>query len=198
MLTALVLSGLGWLGWVFLGSLRATEAVVQSHQLEISLESLAPGQSLGVEWSGHEVFVLRRTKEQVDWLRAYTPPELSDSAKIEEWSPGLRNPFRSFDPEILVVMVWKSDSKWALMENPRTGYLCDDFRYSPQAIRIAGQTTFPGGFYCAFAYGTRVVDYSAAQWVYDPAGRSKHSWISPLAVPLHKIDRGMVVLGRKD
>lgn len=193
--SALCIVGLGYVALAFVGSLKPTEATLLSHQLEISLNSLEPGQVLQVDWEGVDVFILRRTPAQVEWLRSYNPPELNDFFQLEDQPQSFRNSFRSLNPEYFVVGVWKNGSKWSLRENKRFSYLCDDFRYSSEPLQVSRLTAFPGGFYCASMYGRSITNFVDEAWVYDPAGRSNSKWISPLFIPPHKLERNKIVLG---
>lgn len=194
----LSMAGIGYVGWAFVASLKPTEATLLSHQVEIGLSELKPGQVLRVDWEGTDVFVLRRTPEQIAWLESYAPPALKESARIPEPSPKLENAFRSVRPDFLVVGIWKNGPKWALRENQHMSYLCDDFRYSPTPLRLSQDLVFPGGFYCAHMYGHEATDLSKEAWVYDPAGRSKMNWISPLHIPPHKLEGNTLILGYRN
>jgi hypothetical protein len=191
----LVMAGIGYGCWALLLSLKPTETTLLSHQLEIELNELRPGQVSRVEWEGIDVFILRRTPEQMAWLESYVPPTLSERAKIQEVDPLVRNTFRSISPEYLVVGVWKNGLRWSLRENQHMSYLCDDFRVFLEPTSVSKEVVFPGGFYCAGMYGHKASDFLEEAWVYDPAGRSKTSWISPLYIPPHKLKGHTLVLG---
>ncbi len=193
--SGLFMAGMAYVCWALMVSLKPTEATLLSHQLEIDLNELEPGQLRQVEWEGINVFILRRTPQQTAWIESYIPPTLSESAKIQENDPLVRNAFRSIRPEYLVVGVWKNGSRWSLRENQHMSYLCDDFRFFSEPTRVSKEVVFPGGFYCAGMYGHKASDFLEEAWVYDPAGRSKTSWISPLYIPPHKFKEHILVIG---
>src|SRR5664279_5595306 len=109
----LFMVALGYVVRVFMATLKPTEAILLSHQLEIDLNELAPGQLRRVDWEGIDVFILHRTPEQIAWLRSYGPPALSERAIIREVNIHIQNSFRSISPEYLVIGVWKNGSRWS-------------------------------------------------------------------------------------
>jgi ubiquinol-cytochrome c reductase iron-sulfur subunit len=79
---------------------RAAGAPVQ-----VDISALQPGQKLTVEWRGKPVWIIRRTKEQLDALKS-NDKELADpdsKRKPDELTPEYaRNTWRSLKPEYFV------------------------------------------------------------------------------------------------
>lgn len=149
-----------------------------------------------IDWEGTDVFVLRRTAEQIEWLRSRNPP-VADGARGDGVpSAVFNNPFRSLLPEYFVVGVDKNGTWWSIAESGSMRYRCDDFRYSPEHARISDQLTFPGVFYCAKMnlYQAAAKDFTQWPFVYDPAGRSPSRWYQPLSIPPHTIRGGRLYL----
>jgi ubiquinol-cytochrome c reductase iron-sulfur subunit len=74
--------------------------------VEVDIGSLAPGQKLTVEWRGKPVWIVRRTKEQLDALKG-NDPELADPQSDRKAFPipeYAKNEWRSLKPEYLVVV----------------------------------------------------------------------------------------------
>lgn len=74
--------------------------------VEVDIGGLAPGQKLTVEWRGKPVWIVRRTKEQLDALKG-NDPDLADpqsERKAFPIPPYAKNEWRSLKPEYLVVV----------------------------------------------------------------------------------------------
>ena len=75
--------------------------------VEADISNLKPGEKLTVEWRGKPVWILRRTKEQLETLKK-TDPQVADPnslRKPDELTPEYaRNEFRSIKPEFLVAV----------------------------------------------------------------------------------------------
>ncbi len=74
--------------------------------VEVDIGGLAPGQKLTVEWRGKPVWIVRRTKEQLDALKG-NDPELADPNSDRKAFPipeYAKNEWRSLKPEYLVVV----------------------------------------------------------------------------------------------
>lgn len=73
--------------------------------VEVDISSLKDGEKLTVEWRGKPVWIIKRTKEQLDDL-ASLDPQLADpnsERKPSEMTPVYaRNTWRSIKPEVLV------------------------------------------------------------------------------------------------
>jgi len=75
--------------------------------VEVDISALKPGEKMTVEWRGKPVWIVRRTKEQLDTLPKLDP-QLADpksERKPDELTPSYaRNEYRSIKPEYLVVV----------------------------------------------------------------------------------------------
>ena len=75
--------------------------------VEADIGSLNPGEKMTVEWRGKPVWILRRTKEQLETLKK-TDPQVADPnslRKPDELTPEYaRNEYRSIKPEFLVAV----------------------------------------------------------------------------------------------
>ena len=74
--------------------------------VEVDIGGLAPGQKLTVEWRGKPVWIVHRTKEQLDALKG-NDPELADPQSDRKAYPipeYAKNEWRSLKPEYLVVV----------------------------------------------------------------------------------------------
>ncbi|MCK6432737.1 MAG: ubiquinol-cytochrome c reductase iron-sulfur subunit [Burkholderiaceae bacterium] len=75
--------------------------------VEADISALKPGEKMTVEWRGKPVWIVRRTKEQIESL-AKTEPQVADPQSKR--NPGeltpeyARNPHRSIKPEYLVAV----------------------------------------------------------------------------------------------
>ncbi len=149
-----------------------------------------------IDWEGSDVFVLRRTPEQIDWLRSYKPPIADGAGSDGVPSAVFNNQFRSLSPEYFVVGVERNGQWWSIAESRSQRYRCDDFRYSSEHARVSDQLTFPGVFYCARMdlYQAKAKDFTQWPFVYDPAGRSPSRWYQPLSIPPHTIRGGRLFL----
>lgn len=75
--------------------------------VEVDISSLKPGEKITVEWRGKPVWIIRRTKEQVDEL-SQIDAQLADpnsERNPAEFTPEYaRNTWRSIKPEVLVAV----------------------------------------------------------------------------------------------
>jgi ubiquinol-cytochrome c reductase iron-sulfur subunit len=74
--------------------------------VRVDISALQPGEKLTVEWRGKPVWILRRTKEQLDSLKK-TEAQVADpqSQRTQYPTPEYaRNPHRSINPEYLVAV----------------------------------------------------------------------------------------------
>jgi len=106
--------------------------------VEVDIGNLAPGQKLTVEWPGKPVWIVRRTKEQLDALKG-NDPELADPQSDRKAFPipeYAKNEWRSLKPEYLVVVgicshlgcspsdKFQSGPQPSLPDNWHGGFLC--------------------------------------------------------------------------
>jgi len=197
--TALGLVALSFFAWVLIKSLQPTDATLDAHVLEVNLTELQPGEVLRIDWGGTEVLVLRRTTEQIDWLKSFVGPTLRPHLYEEPFSPMLGNKLRSLQEKYFVAAIWKNGKHFTLRENSRQSYWCDDFRYSSDKLYVSGNMTFAGGFYCASMYRDQFAapNLQETPFVYDAAGRSSSEWIMPLEIPRHEFQGEKLVLGKR-
>ena len=116
--------------------------------VEVDLSRIAPGEMAVIEWRGKPVWVIRRTKEMLDSLKA-SEPRLSDpGSKSSEQPKYAENEYRSEKPELMV------------MEGVCTHLGCSPQLRSNEAKGEMG-ADWAGGFYCPchgskFDYAGRV------------------------------------------
>ena len=155
--------------WPFVSSLQPSErAKAAGAPVEADISALKPGEKMTVEWRGKPVWIVRRTKEEVDALPKHDA-ELADpqsKRKPDELTPAYaRNEGRSIKPECLVVVG-----------------ICPPLGCSPTDRFTAGPQPslpddWPGGFLCPCHGST-----------FDLAGRVFKNKPAPdnLEVPPHK------------
>ncbi|MEX2496706.1 MAG: ubiquinol-cytochrome c reductase iron-sulfur subunit [Woeseia sp.] len=90
----------------FLASLRpSARAQALGAPVEVPVDMLEPGEMVRVIWRGRLVYVLRRSQEMLARLEQM-PEDLlrdPDSENVEQQPEFAANPFRSLQPEFLVV-----------------------------------------------------------------------------------------------
>ena len=149
----------------FIASMLPSErAKAMGAPVEADITYLAPGEMMRIEWRGQPVWILHRTKEMLDAVKA-TDDKLADpksERNPSELTPEYaRNEFRSIKPEYLVVVG-----------------ICSHLGCSPTDRLKAGAEAFDpewkGGFYCP-CHGS----------LFDLAGRVYKNKPAPdnLAVP---------------
>jgi len=92
----------------FVSSFQPSErARAAGAPVEVDIGALKPGEKMTVEWRGKPVWIVKRTKEQLDALPK-VDSQLADpksQRKADELTPiYARNEFRSIKPEILVTV----------------------------------------------------------------------------------------------
>lgn len=122
----------------FVGSLMPSErAKAVGASVEVDISTLAPGESIVVEWRGEPVWVIRRTEEMLASLKKVADL-VSDPDSARSMQPeNCKNGTRSIKPEILVVVG-----------------ICTHLGCSPAAKLASGEQSglgkdWPGGFQCA-------------------------------------------------
>jgi ubiquinol-cytochrome c reductase iron-sulfur subunit len=152
----------------FVASLAPSErARAAGAPVEVDVSALQPGEKMTVEWRGKPVWVVRRTKTQLDAL-AKLDPQLADpksERKPDELTPEYaRNAHRSIKPEYLVAVG-----------------ICSHLGCSPSdKFQVGAQPSLPddwsGGFLCPCHGST-----------FDMAGRVYKNKPAPdnLEVPPH-------------
>ena len=116
--------------------------------VEADIATLQPGELRVFEWRGKPVWVIRRTKEMLDSLRAVVPNLTDPQSKASEQPEYARNEFRSAKPEIMV------------MEGVCTHLGCSP-QLKPAEAKAEMGGDWVGGFYCPchgskFDYAGRV------------------------------------------
>jgi len=99
--------------------------------VEADISSLKPGEKLTVEWRGKPVWILRRTKEQLETLKK-TDAQVADPnslRKPDELTPTYaRNEYRSIKPEFLVAVGICSHLGCSPSDKLAPGSLSDDWQ----------------------------------------------------------------------
>jgi ubiquinol-cytochrome c reductase iron-sulfur subunit len=116
--------------------------------VEVDISKLAPGEVGIYEWRGKPVWVIRRTQEMIDSLKAVVPNLTDPESKSSRQPQYAENEYRAAKPEIMV------------MEG-----VCTHLGCSPQAKSVEARAEmgadWVGGFYCPchgskFDYAGRV------------------------------------------
>ncbi len=128
--------------------------------VEVDLSKLEPGELKVVEWRGKPVWVIRRTKEMIETLKAVTA-KLTDPASNASAQPAYaKNDVRALKPEFMV------------MEG-----VCTHLGCSPQMKTLEAKAEmggdWAGGFYCP-CHGSK----------FDYAGRVFKGAPAPLNLPV--------------
>jgi ubiquinol-cytochrome c reductase iron-sulfur subunit len=101
----------------------------------IDISRIAPGELAVVEWRGKPVWVLRRTKEMIESLKAVEPRLSDPKSKASEQPKYAENEYRSARPDVMVLVG-----------------VCTHLGCSPQEKRADAKAEmgadWPGGFYC--------------------------------------------------
>jgi len=142
--------------------------------VEADISVLQPGELRVFEWRGKPVWVIRRTKEMLDSLKAVVPNLTDPDSKHSEQPKYAKNEFRSEKPEYMV------------MEG-----VCTHLGCSPQLKSIEARAEmgadWVGGFYCP-CHGSK----------FDYAGRVFRGAPAPtnLKVPPYTfVSEGALVIG---
>ena len=133
----------------FVGSMLPSErAKAAGAPVEAEIATMAPGELRVFEWRGKPVWVIRRTPEMIESLKAVVPNLTDPQSKSSEQPNYAENEYRSQKPELMV------------MEG-----VCTHLGCSPQlkAADAKGEmgSDWVGGFYCPchgskFDYAGRV------------------------------------------
>jgi ubiquinol-cytochrome c reductase iron-sulfur subunit len=120
----------------FLASMWPSErARAAGAPVEIDLTRIAPGELEVVEWRGKPVWVLRRTNQMVESLKALEPRLSDPQSKASEQPKYAQNEYRSVRPDLLVLVG-----------------VCTHLGCSPQEKRADAKgemgSDWMGGFYC--------------------------------------------------
>jgi ubiquinol-cytochrome c reductase iron-sulfur subunit len=133
----------------FVASMLPSErAKAAGAPVEVDISKLAPGEVGIFEWRGKPVWVIRRTKEMIDSLKAVVPNLTDPDSKSSRQPQYAENEYRAAKPEIMV------------MEGVCTHLGCSPQAKSAEAKAEMGGD-WVGGFYCPchgskFDYAGRV------------------------------------------
>jgi ubiquinol-cytochrome c reductase iron-sulfur subunit len=72
--------------------------------VEVDMSRIPPGELAVIEWRGKPVWVLRRTKEMIESLKAVEPRLSDPQSKASEQPKYAANEYRSRAPELLVLV----------------------------------------------------------------------------------------------
>ena len=72
--------------------------------VDVDLSRIAAGELAVIEWRGKPVWVLRRTKEMIDSLKALEPRLSDPDSKASEQPKYAQNEYRSAKPDLLVLV----------------------------------------------------------------------------------------------
>jgi ubiquinol-cytochrome c reductase iron-sulfur subunit len=99
--------GAGFVAVPFVSSFQPSErAKAAGAPVEVDISALEPGQKMTVEWRGKPVWIVHRTKEELDALPKHDN-ELADPKSERKTYPipeNCKNEWRSIKPEILVLI----------------------------------------------------------------------------------------------
>ena len=133
----------------FVASMLPSErAKAAGAPVQAEIAALQPGELKVFEWRGKPVWVIRRTKEMLDSLKAVVPNLTDPESKHSEQPPYAKNEYRSAKPEFMV------------MEGVCTHLGCSPQNRPAEAKSEMG-SDWVGGFYCPchgskFDYAGRV------------------------------------------
>jgi ubiquinol-cytochrome c reductase iron-sulfur subunit len=122
--------------------------------IEVDVSRIAPGELSVFEWRGKPVWVLRRTPEMIESLKAVAPRLSDPNSKASEQPKYAENEYRSARPDLLVLVG-----------------VCTHLGCSPQEKPAEAKAEmgadWPGGFYCPchgskFDFAGRVFNGSPA------------------------------------
>ena len=116
--------------------------------IEVDISSIAPGELKVFEWRGKPVWVIRRTQEMLESLKAVAPRLTDPGSKSSEQPKYAENEHRSAKPDVMV------------MEGVCTHLGCSPQLKTAEAKAEMG-AEWAGGFYCPchgskFDYAGRV------------------------------------------
>jgi ubiquinol-cytochrome c reductase iron-sulfur subunit len=158
----------------FVASMLPSEkAKAAGAPVEVDLSRIAPGELAVIEWRGKPVWVIRRTKEMLDSLKAVAPRLVDPESKSSEQPAYAKNEVRSEKPE------------WMVMEGVCTHLGCSPQLKGADAKAEMG-ADWAGGFYCP-CHGSK----------FDLAGRVFRGAPAPttLVVPPYTLTEGKLVIG---
>jgi len=145
--------------------------------VEVDVARIPPGELAVIEWRGKPVWVLRRTKEMLESLKAVEPRLSDPQSKSSEQPKYAQNEYRSASPELLVLVG-----------------VCTHLGCSPQEkpadAKAEMGADWLGGFYCP-CHGSK----------FDFAGRVFKGSPAPLNLvvpPYTVVSESKVVVGEDE
>jgi ubiquinol-cytochrome c reductase iron-sulfur subunit len=141
--------------------------------VEVDISRIGPGEMQIVEWRGKPVWIIRRTQEMVDSLKAVAPRLTDPASKSSEQPKYAENEHRSAKPDLMV------------MEGVCTHLGCSPQLKTADAKAEMG-ADWVGGFYCP-CHGSK----------FDYAGRVFRGAPAPLnlKVPPYTLADNKLVIG---
>jgi ubiquinol-cytochrome c reductase iron-sulfur subunit len=128
--------------------------------VEVDISRMEPGDLKVIEWRGKPVWVVRRTKEMVDSLRAVASRLTDPASRASEQPEYAKNEMRARKPEVMV------------MEGVCTHLGCSP-QLKPASAKAEMGSDWVGGFYCP-CHGSK----------FDYAGRVFKGAPAPLNLPV--------------
>ena len=144
--------------------------------VEVDMSRIPPGELTVIEWRGKPVWVLRRTKEMLESLKAVEPRLSDPQSKASEQPKYAENEYRSRSPDLLVLVG-----------------VCTHLGCSPQEKPADAKGEMGGdwlgGFYCP-CHGSK----------FDFAGRVFKGSPAPLnlVVPPYELMSDKLVIGEDE
>jgi ubiquinol-cytochrome c reductase iron-sulfur subunit len=139
----------------FVASMLPSErAKAAGAPVEAEIAVLQPGELRVFEWRGKPVWVLRRTKEMLESLKAVVPNLTDPESKHSEQPKYAKNEYRSLKPEYMV------------MEGVCTHLGCSP-QLKPADAKAEMGSDWAGGFYCP-CHGSKF-DYAGRVYRGSPA-----------------------------
>lgn len=158
----------------FVASMLPSEkAKAAGAPVEVDITRINPGELSVIEWRGKPVWVIRRTKEMLESLKAVSGQLVDPESKQSTQPDYARNEVRSQNPE------------WMVMEGVCTHLGCSPQLKGADAKAEMG-ADWAGGFYCP-CHGSK----------FDLAGRVFRGAPAPtnLVVPPYTLADGKLVIG---
>lgn len=153
--------------------LPSEKAKAAGASVEVDLTRIAPGELAVIEWRGKPVWVIRRTREMLESLKAGAARLTDPESKSSSQPAYAKNEVRAQNPE------------WMVMEGVCTHLGCSPQLRSAEAKAEMG-ADWAGGFYCP-CHGSK----------FDLAGRVFRGAPAPtnLVVPPYTLSDGKLVIG---
>jgi ubiquinol-cytochrome c reductase iron-sulfur subunit len=141
--------------------------------VEVDITKIAPGEMAVIEWRGKPVWVIHRTKEMIESLKAVTARLTDPESRSSKQPAYAKNDARAQNPE------------WMVMEGVCTHLGCSPQLKSAEAKAEMG-ADWSGGFYCP-CHGSK----------FDYAGRVFRGAPAPLnlEVPPYTLAEGKLTIG---